>query len=347
MASLFVLLEMEIGSLRRQRIFRDRLNPLDAYSDVEFIARYRIRREMFLELHDKIETFMSRSTSRSHSLSVTTQLAVTLQFLATGSFQTVVASAHGISQPSVSNCVRGVTDALCSIAKEYIQFPTAARQMRMQHEFMEKFGFPKVLGCIDGSHIPIVAPSTNEAIYVNRKSYHSINVQAICDDVFKFIDVVVKWPGSTHDAFIWRQSGINLKIASKEIPIIDGWFLGDSGYPLRPNLMTPLLSPVTPRERRYNHAFLKTRKTIEYTFGIWKSRWRSMDKTGGSLCYSPERVCKLILSSMKLHNFCIDCRLQIDIENLESDMPYTETDYTEHSDNGILVRENIIRNYFT
>ena len=33
MASLFVLLKMEIGSLRRQRIFRDRLNPLDAYSD--------------------------------------------------------------------------------------------------------------------------------------------------------------------------------------------------------------------------------------------------------------------------------------------------------------------------
>ena len=70
-----------------------------------------------------------------------------------------------------------------------------------------------------------------------------------------------------------------------------------------------------------------------------------MDKTGGSLCYSPERVCKLILSSMILHNFCIDCGLQIDIENLESVMPYTETDYTEHSDNGILVRENIIINY--
>ena len=123
MTSLFVLLEMEIGSLRRQRIFRDRLNPLDAYSDVEFIARYRIRREIFLELHHKIETFMSRSTSRYHSLSVTTQFAVTLQFPATGSFQTVVASAHGISQPSVSNCVKGVTDALCSIPKEYTNLP--------------------------------------------------------------------------------------------------------------------------------------------------------------------------------------------------------------------------------
>ena len=175
MASLFVLLKMEIGSLRRQRIFRDRLNPLDAYSDVDFV----VRREMFLELHVFFETFMSRSTSRSHSTYVTTQLEVTLQFLATGSFQTVVASAHGISQPSVSSCVRGVTDALCSIAKEYIQFPTPARQMSIQFGFMEKFGFPKVLGCIDGSHVPIVAPSTNEAIYVNRRSYHSINFQGI------------------------------------------------------------------------------------------------------------------------------------------------------------------------
>ena len=168
-----------------------------------------------------------------------------------------------------------VTDALCSIAEEYIQFPTAARQMSIQHGFMEKFWLPKVLGCIDGSHVPIVAPSTNEAIYVNRKSYLSINVQAICDDIFKFINVVVKWSGSIHDAFIWRQSGINQMIANKEITIIDGWFLGDSGYPLSPNLMTPLSSPVTPHERRYNRAFVKTRKTIECTFGIWKSRWRS------------------------------------------------------------------------
>ena len=91
---------------------------------------------MFLELHDKIETFISRSTSRSHSLSVKTQLAVTLQFLATGSFQIVVASAHGISQPSVSNCVRGVTYTSCSIAKEYIQ-------MSMQHDLWKSSGFLK------------------------------------------------------------------------------------------------------------------------------------------------------------------------------------------------------------
>ena len=89
--------------------------------------------------------------------------------------------------------------------------------------------------------------------------------------------------GCTHDAFIWRQSGINQKITSGEIGTVHGWFLGDSAYGLRPNLMTPISSPATPGQRRYNRAFLKVRQTIECTFGIWKSRWRSMDKTGGTL----------------------------------------------------------------
>ena len=72
--------------------------------------------------------------------------------------------------------------------------------------------------------------------------------------------------------------GINNKIATQKIPTVNGWFLGDSGYPLRHKLMIPILSPNISSEKWYNIAFLKTRKTIKCTFGIWKSRWRSMDK---------------------------------------------------------------------
>ena len=119
MASALILLEIEIeiieNSLRRQRVFRDRLNPMDAYSDFDFIARYRITKYMFVDLLNKISTKLNRSTARSHSIAPTTQLAVALQFLATGTFQTVIASAHGISQTSVSRCVTAVTKALTSI----------------------------------------------------------------------------------------------------------------------------------------------------------------------------------------------------------------------------------------
>ena len=100
--ALFLLEVHSSQSLARQRIFRDRLNPLDAYNDTEFIARYRLTKYIFVQLEEKIKTFSHRSTIRSHPIAASTQLAVALQFFATGSFQTVMASSHGISQPSQS-----------------------------------------------------------------------------------------------------------------------------------------------------------------------------------------------------------------------------------------------------
>ena len=111
--------------------------------------------------------------------------------------------------------------------------------------------------------------------------------------------------------------------------------------------MTPILSPVTSSEKRYNIAFLKTRKTIECTFGIWKSRWRSLDKTGGSLCYGADRVCRIIVTKMILHNFCIQHGLHTDIdvsEDFHDSAP--ELDGIEVSENGVLARQTIDGNYF-
>ena len=100
-------------SLARQRVFRGRLNPLDAYNNTEFISRYRITKNIFVQLEGKVPTFLRRSAIQSSVIPPTTQLAAALMFLTTGSFKTVVASSHGISQPSVSRCICTVSDALC------------------------------------------------------------------------------------------------------------------------------------------------------------------------------------------------------------------------------------------
>ena len=126
---------------------------------------------MFVDLLNKISIKLHRSTARSHSIALTTQLAVALQFLATGTFQTVIASAHGISQTSVSRCGTTVSKALASIVPGYINFPNITRQRVIQEYFLKKCKFPLVLGCIDGSYAPILPPSTNEDIYVNRKGF--------------------------------------------------------------------------------------------------------------------------------------------------------------------------------
>lgn len=50
--------------------------------------------------------------------------------------------------------------------------------------FYENHRFPGVIGCIDCTHIAIFPPQVHDAVnlehlYVNRKGYHSINVQLV------------------------------------------------------------------------------------------------------------------------------------------------------------------------
>ena len=63
-----------------------------------------------------------------------------------------------------------------------MKWPSADRKREIKTGFYEKGGFPGVIGCIDGTHVRIQAPSHDEPSYVNRKGFHSINVQAICDN---------------------------------------------------------------------------------------------------------------------------------------------------------------------
>ena len=44
--------------------------------------------------------------------------------------------------------------------------------------------------------------------FVNRKWYHSMNVQVICDYEWRWINIVARWPGSAHDSRILRASNV-------------------------------------------------------------------------------------------------------------------------------------------
>ena len=84
----------------------------------------------------------------------------------------------------------------------------------------------RVIGCVDGSLIPMKGPSEDEDTKFCQKIVHAINVQAICDHNSKFTNVIVKWAGSTHDAFMWNSNKINANF--QEGLIRNGFLLGDS-----------------------------------------------------------------------------------------------------------------------
>lgn len=96
---------------------------------------------------------------------------------------------------------------------------------------------PMELFCIGGN---------NAEIYRNRKGYFSLNVQAVADANNFIRDIVVRWPGSAHDTNIFENSLLRMRFENGEFN--NGLLLGDSGYPIRSYLITPLLNPVTQGE---------------------------------------------------------------------------------------------------
>ncbi|XP_054746193.1 putative nuclease HARBI1 [Anastrepha obliqua] len=88
--------------------------------------------------------------------------------------------------------------------------------------------FPFLIGCLDGTHFNIPTPSEDAISYYDRKGKHSVQMQAICDSQFRFLDVFIGYPGSCHDANVWRSSPVFNGITSGRQLAPGAIILGDS-----------------------------------------------------------------------------------------------------------------------
>ena len=99
----------------------------------------------------------------------------------------------------------------------------------------KSMGIKCILGAVDGCHIPLKAPVEDPLSYVNRKGFHSVLLQGVCDHELLGTDVYCGGPGRVCDARVFSN-----------LPLLD-WLqtlspdthnIGDRAYPLS---MSPLL----------------------------------------------------------------------------------------------------------
>ncbi|KAK5643437.1 hypothetical protein RI129_007282 [Pyrocoelia pectoralis] len=170
----------------------NRYNHIDAFEilmEHQFIQIFRLSKDVCRYLIELVRPFMTPQR-RATDLSVTVRVLVALRFFAAGSYQLDVGKNLfvAVSQPSVSRCIGEVSAALNQqeIFNRWVHFPRNFQELdAVRLGFYETFNFPGVVGLIDCTHIAIFTPHINddeypEHIYVNRKGYHSINVQLVC-----------------------------------------------------------------------------------------------------------------------------------------------------------------------
>lgn len=89
-----LLADMHDRALRRERRFRDRLDPL-ALSDNELLLKYRFPRHELILFFEEMEPLLQRRTRRNHALPTHTQVLLALRLFASGSFQNVIGDTAG------------------------------------------------------------------------------------------------------------------------------------------------------------------------------------------------------------------------------------------------------------
>ncbi|XP_065079420.1 putative nuclease HARBI1 [Ochlerotatus camptorhynchus] len=208
----------------RRRELRDNSDPF-SLSENDAVQYFRLSRKAFKFL---LNVTLFPPTSRYTAMPSVLKLATTINLLASGSYQVNV-GLIGMAQPSVSLVFNEVILLLeRTICENLIKLDPVS--------FFDKFKIPRVVGCIDGTHIPILRP--DEHMYFNWKGFHSINAMMITDHNYRILAVNPCYGGAARDSFVWSMSE-EREYFEENFRNGQSRLLGDSGYGLAPWLLTP------------------------------------------------------------------------------------------------------------
>lgn len=150
-------------------------------------------------------------------------------------------------------------------------------------------------------------------------------------------------PGSCHDSFVWQMSDAKKYYSEFYCEVRrNSWLLGDSGYPLKPYLMTPYKNPVYgTAQHTFNKRHCSARNIVERTIGVLKSRFRCLQTV---LLYNPAKVVTIVNVCCALHNICKHFAIpfeEVFLENADDDDEQMEN--AEDNEIAVTTRDNIAR----
>ncbi|XP_060560834.1 putative nuclease HARBI1 [Ruditapes philippinarum] len=280
------------------------------YSAIDFKAHFRMSRTTFEELCMQVSPLMNQE----RTVTVDKKLLATLWILANPESYRSVADRFGMSKGSLHLIVISTCHSISELMEEYICFPSTRREMEaIADGFRQRSGMPGVVGAIDGTHVSVPAPrSVHRAAFINRKGQSSMVVQLICDSTLRLLDVYTGWPGSVHDARVYRNSPVSHKI--DDLPD-EFHLLGDSAYPISKGMLVPFRDNghLDTVQKKFNACHTSTRVDVERAIGLLKCKFRRLKHLEMHL---EQEIPVVIGSCCVLHNFILKYET-VDVDDID------------------------------
>ena len=147
-------------------------------------------------LCEELRPYLTKQTTKlGKPVSVETQVAVTLYYLAGEGRIRKVSNSFGLGKATVSKVIRRVTSVILEkLELKYIVLPKTKEEVEEHaRNFYSRYGLPQCTGAVDGIHIKIKRPIDNPT---DRKGNFTLNCQGSVGYNYCFIDVLIKWPGT-------------------------------------------------------------------------------------------------------------------------------------------------------
>jgi hypothetical protein len=292
------------------------LEATSHFTDFEFKACFRMNREVFRLLLNKLEPFMvcdlemARRSSGS-AISPSTRLAMALRMLAGASYVDVF-FAFKVSQAAAyanTHYVVGLIRKAFALPGIPLSDETKLAEMARAFTQSRKSPLFGCIGALDGILIPIQKPPDHLSPrkYFCRKGYYALPLQVVCDSSYRFLFMSGRTAGATHDSLAFSVSALWESLANSSLP--DGyWIAGDEAYNCSDSLLTPWPSSVAKTDvakDAFNFYQSSLRIHIEQAFGQLVRRFGILWKP---IQFSIHSVLAIVHACMCIHNFIIDQR---------------------------------------
>ncbi|KAE8745058.1 hypothetical protein FOCC_FOCC008309, partial [Frankliniella occidentalis] len=157
--------------------------------DPTFKKQFRMDRTLFEVLVVEVGTHMA-ATNRliRQGKPIDEALMNTIWTLANPDCFRSTGGTFGVLGGSIHNQYKTMIQVLEELKSKYIRWPSALEQEVIAREL---YGYPGVIGCIDGSFISTYKPMDEPQRYINRHHEYSVIVHAVCDHNLLFRDIYV------------------------------------------------------------------------------------------------------------------------------------------------------------